>query len=118
VYLIAFDGHSSWPTVRRSPWRALIATLRPPKEKLCATKTAMPGALKEAAGDLVGSKLLFLRAPNASMRCARHPRSHRAGLDGVHSAGQDFEYLDLSNELRNMGVEASAFTCVLSDRPA
>ena len=29
--------------------------------------------------------------------------ANRVGLTRVHSAGQDFEYLDLYNELRNKG---------------
>ena len=94
------------PTARRSRWRASIAT-RPTRrtEKLFATqKGDATGALKEAAGDLVATKTpVPTRAERLdALRKGIH-EANRVGLTRVHSAGQDFEYLDLYDELRSRG---------------
>src|SRR5260370_8036013 len=77
----------------------------PPNGKIVRDENGdATGALKEAAGDLVGSKTpVPTRAerPDA-LRKGIH-EANRVGLTRVHSAGQDFEYLDLYNELRNRG---------------
>src|SRR2546427_8500792 len=106
VYLVAFDGHSSWANSK-----ALVAagitreTPDPPNGKIVRDeKGEATGALKESAGDLVG-KLLPKPAREerlAALRMGMH-EANKFGLVGVHSAGQDFEWLDLYDELRHSG---------------
>jgi hypothetical protein len=104
VYLIAFDGHSSWANSK-----AIAGIDRntpdPPNGKIVRDENGdATGALKEAAGDLVGSKTPVPTRTERldALRKGIH-EANRVGLTRVHSAGQDFEYLDLYNELRNRG---------------
>jgi hypothetical protein len=62
------------------------------------------GALKEAAGELVGSKApVPTHAERLDALRKGIREANRVGLVRVHSAGQDFEYLDLYDELRKRG---------------
>jgi len=106
VHLIAFDGHSSWANSKALELAGITReTADPPNGKIVRDdKGEATGALKEAAGDLVAKA-----APQPSreerltaLRKGMH-EANRVGLTRVHSAGQDFEYLDLYNELRNKG---------------
>jgi len=106
VYLEAFDGHSAWANSKALVMAGIDRnTPDPPNGQIIRDANGDPtGALKEAAGELVGSKAPEptraerLRALRKGMR-----QANRAGLVRVHSAGGDFEYLDLYNELRNRG---------------
>src|SRR5713101_921242 len=106
VYLIAFDGHSSWANSKALAMAGINRnTPDPPNGKIVRDENGdATGALKEAAGDLVGSKTpVPTRAERLdALRKGIH-EANRVGLTRVHSAGQDFEYLDLYNELRNRG---------------
>src|SRR6266849_2017815 len=106
VYLIAFDGHSSWANSKALAMAGIDRnTPDPPNGKIVRDENGdATGALKEAAGDLVGSKTpVPTRAERLdALRKGIH-EANRVGLVRVHSAGQDFEYLDLYNELRNHG---------------
>jgi predicted amidohydrolase YtcJ len=106
VYLIAFDGHSSWANSKALAMAGVDRnTPDPPNGKIVRDENGdATGALKEAAGDLVGSKTpVPTRAERLeALRKGIH-EANRVGLTRVHSAGQDFEYLDLYNELRNHG---------------
>ncbi len=106
VYLVAFDGHSSWANSKALAMAGIDRnTPDPPNGKIVRDqKGDATGALQEAAGDLVGAKV-----PKPSrqerldaLRKGIH-EANKAGLVRVHSAGQDFEYLDLYNELRKRG---------------
>src|SRR6266851_3242658 len=103
VYLVAFDGHSSWANSKALALAGITrATGDPANGKIVHDEKGEPtGALKESAGDLV-AKL----APKpsreqrlAALRMGMH-EANKFGLVRVHSAGQDFEWLDLYNELR------------------
>src|SRR3989454_174416 len=103
VYLVAFDGHSSWANSKALQMAGITReTPDSPNGKIVRNeKGEATGALKESAGDLV-SKLLPKPSREerlAALRLGIH-EANKFGLVRVHSAGQDFEYLDLYDELR------------------
>lgn len=106
VYLVAFDGHSSWANSKALAMAGITKeTQDPPNGKIVRNANGEPtGALKESAGDLVAN---LMPKPTqeerlAALRAGIH-EANRFGLTRVHSAGQDFEYLDLYDELRRNG---------------
>ena len=103
VYLIAFDGHSSWANSKALAMAGIDRnTPDPANGKIVRDENGeATGALKEAAGDLVGSKTPVPTRDERleALRKGIH-EANRVGLVRVHSAGQDFEYLDLYDELR------------------
>ncbi|MGD0791975.1 MAG: amidohydrolase family protein [Terriglobales bacterium] len=104
VYLVAFDGHSSWANSKALAMAGIDRnTPDPPNGKIVRDENGdATGALKEAAGDLVGSKTpVPTRAERLEALRKGMREANRVGLARVHSAGQDFEYLDLYDELRN-----------------
>jgi predicted amidohydrolase YtcJ len=106
VYLIAFDGHSSWANSKALAMAGIDRnTPDPPNGTIVRDANGdATGALKEAAGDLVGSKTpVPTRAERLDALRKGIREANRAGLVRVHSAGQDFEYLDLYDELRKRG---------------
>ena len=107
VFLEGFDGHTYWVNSKALAMAGIVReTADPPNGTIVrdpATGEAT-GALKEAAQDLVAriiskptrtEKLLALRT---GMKWA-----NEHGLTRVHSAGQDFEVLDLFDEMRRRG---------------
>jgi predicted amidohydrolase YtcJ len=106
VYLIAFDGHSAWANSRALAMAGIDrSTPDPPNGKIVRDeKGDATGALKEAAGELIDAKIPKpTRADRLdALRKGIHA-ANKAGLVRVHSAGQDFEYLDLYDELRQRG---------------
>lgn len=106
VYLVAFDGHSSWANSKALELAGIDKqTPDPPNGKIVRDANGeATGALKEWAGDLVARKMPKpSRAERlAALRKGIH-EANRVGLTRVDSAGQDFEYLDLYNELRHNG---------------
>jgi hypothetical protein len=106
VYLVAFDGHSSWANSKALAMADIDRnTPDPPNGKIVRDENGeATGALKESAGDLVASKT---PVPTRSERLVALRKgiheANRVGLVRVHSAGQDFEYLDLYDELRKRG---------------
>jgi predicted amidohydrolase YtcJ len=106
VYLVAFDGHSSWANSKALAMAGIDRnTPDPPNGNIVRDENGeATGALKEAAGDLVGSKTpVPTRTERLDALRKGIREANRVGLTRVHSAGQDFEYLDLYNELRNHG---------------
>src|ERR1039458_6308920 len=106
VYLVAFDGHSSWANSKALAMAGIERnTPDPPNGKIVRDENGdATGALKEAAGDFVGSKTPPPTRPERLEALRKGIReANRVGLVRVHSAGQDFEYLDLYNELRDRG---------------
>jgi predicted amidohydrolase YtcJ len=106
VYLVAFDGHSSWANSKALAAAGITReTPDPPNGKIVRDeKGEATGALKESAGDLVGK---LLPKPTreerlAALRLGMH-EANKFGLTRVHSAGQDFEWLDLYDDLRRNG---------------
>src|SRR5258706_13692059 len=106
VFLIAFDGHSSWANSKALAMAGIDRnTPDPPNGKIVRDEQGeATGALKEAAGDLIDAKIPKpTRAERLdALRKGIH-EANKAGLVRVHSAGQDFEYLDLYDELRKRG---------------
>jgi predicted amidohydrolase YtcJ len=106
VYLVAYDGHSSWANSKALAMAGIDQnTPDPPNGKIVRdAKGEATGALKEAAGDLVER---LMPKPTreerlAALRKGLH-EANRLGVVRVHSAGGDFEYLDLYDELRKSG---------------
>ncbi len=106
IFLEAFDGHSSWANSKALALAGIDRnTPDPPNGTIVRDEHGDPtGALKESAGDLVAAKT---PVPTRSERLDALRRgireANRVGLVRVHSAGQDFEYLDLYSELRGSG---------------
>ncbi|MDP9160997.1 MAG: amidohydrolase family protein [Acidobacteriota bacterium] len=103
VFLQAFDGHSSWANSKALELAGITReTPDPPNGQIVRDQNGeATGALKEVAGDLVAK---FAPKPTheerlTALRLGMH-EANKAGLVRVHSAGQDFEWLDLYNELR------------------
>jgi predicted amidohydrolase YtcJ len=106
VYLVAFDGHSSWANSKALAMAGINRnTPDPPNGKIVRDENGEPtGALKESAGDLVDSKIPKPTRQQRldALRKGIH-EANKVGLGRVHSAGQDFEYLDLYDELKKHG---------------
>jgi predicted amidohydrolase YtcJ len=106
VYLVAFDGHSSWANSKALALAGVTkGTPDPPNGKIVRDANGeATGALKESAGDLVAK---LMPKPSREERLAALRKgiheANKFGLTRVHSAGQDFEYLDLYDELRRKG---------------
>ena len=103
VYLQAYDAHSSWVNSKALAMAGITReTPDPAHGKIVRDdKGEATGALEESAGDLI---VKVIPQPTreerlAALRLGMH-EANRFGLVRVHSAGQDFEYLDLYNELR------------------
>src|SRR5205809_779845 len=106
VYLVAFDGHSSWANSKALQMAGITReTPDPPNGKIVRNeKGEATGALKETAGDLVAKVMPKPTREErlAALRLGIH-EANKFGLTRVHSAGQDFEWLDLYDELRRNG---------------
>ncbi len=102
VYLQAYDGHSSWANSKALSLAGITReTPDPPGGQIVRdAKGEATGALKETAGDLVAR---VIPKPTRAQRLAAlrlgMREANKFGLVRVHSAGQDFEYLDLYDEL-------------------
>ena len=90
VYLVAFDGHSSWANSKALTLAGITrATGDPANGKIVHDEKGDPtGALKESAGDLVAK---FAPKPSraqrlAALRMGMH-EANKFGLVRVHSAG-------------------------------
>lgn len=106
VYLVAYDGHSSWANSKALQLAGITREKADPANgKIVRDENGeATGALLERAGDLVAN---LTPAPTRegrlqALRKGIH-EANRVGLTRVHSAGQDFEYLDLYDELRQSG---------------
>jgi len=106
VFLVAFDGHSSWANSKALSLAGITReTPDPPNGKIVRdAKGEATGALKESAGELVGK---LVPKPTREERLAALRKgmqeANKVGLVRVHSAGGDFEWLDLYDELRRNG---------------
>jgi hypothetical protein len=103
VWLKAYDGHTSWANSKALAVAGITReTPDPPNGKIVRDQNGdATGALKESAGDLVSQHMPKptreerLQALQLGMR-----EANKHGLVRGHSAGGDFEYLDLYDELR------------------
>ncbi|MFY9532188.1 MAG: amidohydrolase [Candidatus Acidiferrales bacterium] len=107
VFLEGFDGHTTWANSKALQMAGITRTTPdPPNGKIVRDpKTGEPtGALKESAGDLVSDKLP--PTPREEKLAALRKgflEANRAGLVRAHSAGGDFDSLDLYDKLRRQG---------------
>ncbi len=107
VYLEGFDGHTYWANSKALEAAGITRdTPDPPNGKIVRDpKTGeATGALKEAAFSLV-DKVVPKPSREERLEALRQGirEANKAGLVRVHSAGQDFEWLDLYDELRKKG---------------
>ncbi len=103
VFLSAYDGHSSWANSKALALAGITReTPDPAHGKIVRDeKGEATGALKESAGELV-SKVMPKPTREERLTALRLGMSeaNKFGLVRVHSAGGDFEWLDLYNQLR------------------
>jgi len=103
VFLSAFDGHSSWANSKALELAGVTReTPNPPNGTIVRDeKGDATGALKEAAADLV-NKVVPKPTRDERLDALRKGirEANRVGLTRVHSAGGDFQFLDLLDELR------------------
>jgi predicted amidohydrolase YtcJ len=107
VFLEGYDGHTYWANSKALAMAGVTKdTPDPPNGAIVRdANTGEPtGALKEAAEQLVAK---IIPAPTRAEKLAALRRgikwANEHGLTRVHSAGQDFEELDLYDELRRHG---------------
>ncbi|MBI3664431.1 MAG: amidohydrolase [Acidobacteria bacterium] len=105
--LEGYDGHTYWANSRALEMAGVTRdTPDPPNGKIVRDpKTGEPtGALKEAASSLVEKIVPEMTAAQKIEAIERGIReANRNGLVRVHSAGGDFEVLDLYRSLRDAG---------------
>jgi hypothetical protein len=103
VWLEAYDGHTSWANSKALAMAGITRnTPDPANGKIVREPNGDPtGALKEAAGHLV-SKMMPTPTREERLTALRlgMREANKHGVVRGHSAGGDFEYLDLYNELR------------------
>lgn len=105
VFLECYDGHTYWANSKALALAGIDkSSPNPPNGEIVRDpRTGEPtGALKESAGNLVSkvipqpSHLEYLNAFRSAMKWA-----NQNGIARVHSAGGDFEHLDVLQELRD-----------------
>jgi len=113
VLLEGYDGHTYWANSKALALAGITTNTADPANGVIVRDPAThqaTGALKEAAHGLVDrvvpkpSRDENLAALRAGMKWA-----NEHGLTRVHSAGGDFEHLDLYDELRRQGQQTLRF---------
>ncbi len=106
VYLEGYDGHTAWVNSKALELAGVTKSTPDPANGTIVRDAngEATGALKEAAQDVVGAHTPELTRPErlAALRAGLRYASAN-GLTRVRSAGSDFEYLDLFDELRKSG---------------
>jgi predicted amidohydrolase YtcJ len=112
VFLSCFDGHTTWANSKALQLAGIDRNTPDPENgKIVRDAQGNPtGALKEAASGLV-RKVVPEPTREERLKALRagllEARSH--GVTRIHSAGGDFEYFDLYDELRKNGELTARF---------
>ena len=112
VFLTCFDGHTTWANSKALQMAGIDRNTPDPENgKIVRDAQGKPtGALKESASGLV-RKVIPEATREERLKALRagllEARSH--GVTRIHSAGGDFEYSDLYDELRKNGELTARF---------
>ena len=112
VFLTCFDGHTTWANSKALQMAGIDRNTPDPENgKIVRDAQGNPtGALKESASGLV-RKVIPEPTREERLKALRaglvEARSH--GVTRIHSAGGDFEYFDLYDELRKNGELTARF---------
>jgi predicted amidohydrolase YtcJ len=113
VLLEGYDGHTYWANSKALAIAAITSTTPDPPNGVIVRdpKThEATGALKESAQELVSRVVPKpSRDENRAALRAGMKWANERGLTRVHSAGGDFEHLDLYDELRRQGQQTLRF---------
>jgi predicted amidohydrolase YtcJ len=113
VFLEGYDGHTYWANSKALSLAGITNdTADPPNGVIVRDPKTheATGALKESAQRLVARVVPKpSRSENLAALRAGIKWSNAHGLTRVHSAGGDFEYLDLYDELRRQGQQTLRF---------
>jgi predicted amidohydrolase YtcJ len=113
VFLEGYDGHTYWANSKALSAAGITnETADPPNGVIVRDPKTheATGALKESAQRLVAQVVPKpSRSENLAALRAGIKWSNEHGLTRVHSAGGDFEYLDLYDELRREGQQTLRF---------
>jgi predicted amidohydrolase YtcJ len=113
VFLEGYDGHTYWANSKALAIAAITSTTPDPPNGVIVRdpKThEATGALKESAQQLVSRVVPKpSRDENRAALRAGMKWANEHGLTRVHSAGGDFEHLDLYDELRRQGQQTLRF---------
>lgn len=112
VFLEGFDGHTYWANSKALELAHIDNRTPDPPNGIIVRDASgsATGALKEAASGLV--EKVVPRMTREQRLAALRLGLHEANKDGVvriHSAGGDFQYLDLYNQLREKGELTARF---------
>ncbi len=112
VFLTCFDGHTTWANSMALRLAGIDRnTPDPANGKIVHDAHGNPtGALKESASELV-RKVVPPPTLEQRMKALRAglAEARRQGVTRIHSAGGDFEYFDLYDELRKNGELTARF---------
>jgi predicted amidohydrolase YtcJ len=116
-----FDGHTYWANSQALKLAGIDRnTADPPNGAIVRDSNGEPtGALKESASHLV-EKMVPEVTPEERLSVLRNgiKEANRLGVTRAHSAGGDFEYLDLYDQLRKNGELSVRFYVAYFLRPA
>jgi predicted amidohydrolase YtcJ len=113
VLLAGYDGHTYWANSKALALAGITSsTPDPPNGSIVRDPKTheATGALKEAAHGLV-DRVVPKPSPDENLAALRAGMqwANEHGLTRVHSAGGDFEHLDLYDELRRRGQQTLRF---------
>ena len=113
VFLSCFDGHTTWANSKALQLAGIDRnTPDPPNGKIVRDAQGNPtGALKESASQLV-RKVVPGPTREERMKALRAglAEARSQGVTRIHSAGGDFEYFDLYDQLRKNGELTARFS--------
>jgi predicted amidohydrolase YtcJ len=107
VFLEGYDGHTYWANSKALALAGITRDTRDPPNGAIVRDPSTgeaTGALKESAQDLVAKMIPKTSRPEQLLALRAGMRwANQHGITRVHSAGGDFEVLDLFDEMRHRG---------------